>query len=1274
MQYRNYSALLFFIFFCFRTINGQQTIEISETLVWSGENPLEFEEGFTTNDPSQLPLYMTRIPLRSGGVPNARIVNTEFQELDLDGQFDRIGTHIKIHTSIEWERRKPYCKISMIPIVKSGQSYEKLTRFKLLINIQPQALPVSLRDNTYTSALRDGDIYKIATNETGIHKLTYDFLKNELNVPNLDDIDPRQIKIYGNGGGSLPRKNNDFRYDDLIENAIQISGENDGSFDPSDYILFYGEGSRKRTMDSATSTFGLSNNIYDDRNYYFIKISPGNGLRVTNQNSSANPTFTTDSYDDFIVLEEDSYNLLHDYSGGSGSGYLWFGDRFDLITEKDYDFNIGNIDPSIPIRFHVEMVARRDGGSSRFNITTGGETFQSNSMGPVNTSNVEAVYARRGIISGETSATSNLRLKLEYNSPGGEAWLDFIRLNFRRQLVLGNEQMTFRDLTTIGQGITEFNVNGLGGNALIWDITNPLMPLSQQFSSTGQQASFSVPTDELKEFVAFDTQSDLLSAEAIGSIPNQNLHAIDNVDALLIYHKDFEVAAQQLKEHRENHSGITIAMADIEQVYNEFSSGSLDPIAIRDMAKMIYDRTDDFRYLILMGDGSFDYRDVYEIGVNSRFIPVFETLESLAPIEAFPSDDFFVLLSPEEGEDLDGALDIAVGRLPVKTVFEAQAVVNKIIRYDTAPECLGDWRNNITYLADDEDNNTHINQADGIATTIDTAYENLNINKIYFDAFQQVSSTGGDSYPDAQASINSSIFKGQLVMNYLGHGGPTGWAQERVLLVSDVNSWTNKYKLPLFVTATCSFTSYDDPDGVSAGELVFLNENGGGIGLFTTVRAVYSNANKRLTESTFNTLFEKVGGEYPPMGEILRLAKNNNAQDTTTTNARKFTLIGDPTQHLALPDYGVSTTEINAIPVSSNSLDTLSALQRVTITGMITDTNGNIMSDFNGTVFPTIFDKKKVISTLVNDPDNEDFSGSFPKDFLLQKNIIFKGSASVTNGLFSFTFIVPKDIDYEFGQGRISYYAQDGTSKDATGYYDNIIIGGTASDPIVDDTPPLVEVFMNDEEFHFGGLTNQNPIIYVKLSDDFGINVAGSGIGHDLTAILDDNTQSTIIMNDFYEAEVDDFTKGKAQYPLNNLAPGLHTLRVKGWDIANNSGEGYTEFIVEDDAGVALEHVLNYPNPFTTSTEFQFEHNQAGRNLRVQVDVYTVSGKLVKTIHQEVFADSNRITGINWDGKDDFGDKLARGVYLYKVSIANFAGENLNDTISSEFEKLVILR
>ena len=642
------------------------------------------------------------------------------------------------------------------------------------------------------------------------------------------------------------------------------------------------------------------------------------------------------------------------------------------------------------------------------------------------------------------------------------------------------------------------------------------------------------------------------------------------------------------------------------------------------------------------------------------------------PIFSFPTDDYFGLLTNDNpGNTIAGNLTIGIGRFPVKTPEEAEAVVDKIINYDNNPDVYRDWRNRLLFVGDDEDGSVHTRQADQMARIVDQEFPSYNIDKIYLDAFPQISTPGGQRFPSATEALNTSIFKGVLAITYLGHGGAKGWAQERVLSISDILSWQNMDQLPLFLTATCSFTGYDDGGFTTAGEEVFLNEKGGAIALLTTVRAVYSSLNADLTEETIRRLFERIDNQVPTLGDIIRNAKNSFTSGAIVTNSRKFALIGDPAQKLGIPEFSVATTKIDEHDVADGATDTLRALQRVTIEGVVLNRDNEIYEDFNGILYPTIYDKKITTSTLGQDQN------SSIVDFTLQKNIIFKGRASVNNGRFSFTFVIPKDINYQFGTGKISYYASDeGKLIDAGGNYENIIIGGTDPDALEDDQGPKVEVFMNTEDFVFGGITNANPTLLVTLEDDNGINVVGNSIGHDLEGVLDENTQNTYLLNDFYESELDDYTKGKVRFPLSGLEEGRHQISVKAWDVANNSAEGYTEFIVVSNAKLALEHVLNYPNPFTDYTCFQFDHNLANTELDVLIQIYTVSGRLVKTLEQSIFTDGAiRLDNcIEWDGRDDYGDILARGVYLYKVKVRAANTGNVELSGESDFEKLVILK
>lgn len=1263
---------------------------VHRTLQWSEEvkvkpyedssepiNLLRFKGAVYNPAYNTLPYYSERFAMPSHGELRVSFGNMVFEPLEKTASEDdaAIEEQIKINTTTEQERSVYFGRVKFMPIRKVGEGrYERLVSFDLRFEFVPTPLPVKFRGgNTYTSVLSEGDIYKFGVDKAGVYKLDFDFLKNKLGLP-LDDIDPRTIKIYGNGGGIVPELTNAPRADDLVENAIEVVGEEDGKFDAGDFILFYGQGPDIWYFDNDKQTFSFPKNFYDVQNFYFIKTGGANGIRITDQPSLTGATYSTNTFSDFIRYEKESYNLLHDWVSGQGSGRQFFSDYYKVKTEDDLStqLQVPNMVPNEPVKLSAGFAARISSNSNaNFSISANGKTMTSANITGTPGSTTD-VYAKSASITDEfTPTTGNLVLKLKFNRPENafnEGWLDFIELNLRRQLVMVGDQMHFQDLRSMGNPVSKFTLGDATQNLTVWDISNPLQPKRQAVSLSGTDLSFGANTDTLAAFIAFGSTG-FLQAKAVGKIDNQNFHGLKNVNLAIVYHKDFKDDAERLAEHRRQFSGLNVATVDVEKLYNEFSSGRKDATAIRDFAKMLYDRdTAGFRAMILFGDASFDNRDIYHLGGD--FVPTLETPLSLNPIFSYPTDDYYTLLSDGEGQNLStGALDIAVGRIPVKEASEARAVVDKIIHYDTEPLNLRDWRNRIAFVGDDEDSNTHTGDADAIAVKISHKNPNLNIDKVYLDAYPQVSTSGGIRVPLATDAINNDVFKGVLAMIYLGHGGTKGWTQERVLKIEDILSWRNLEKMPIIITATCSFAGYDNPAFVTAGELCLLNEKGGAIALYTTVRPVFAGDNAELTERAVDTLFYKLNNERPTIGEVLRLSKNKLGNDS---NTQKFTLLGDPTQKLALPNFQVTTTSINGHAIDAAIIDTIKALQKVTIEGEVRNDNGNLLTNFNGVVYPTIYDKSIKYQTLAQDPGSPLFN------FDLQKNIIFKGRASVTAGKFSFTFVVPKDIDYNFGNCKLSYYAADeGQMEDAAGNYQSIIVGGTDSAVFTDKQGPKVEVFMNNESFVFGGITSQNPVLIAKLEDENGINVIGNSVGHDLAGILDKNSQNTYKLNDFYEAALDDYKKGEVRYPLYALAEGRHQIKVQAWDIANNPAEGYTEFVVATSSEVALKHVLNYPNPFTTSTKFMFEHNQAGQELDVMVQIYSVSGRLIKTLEQRIISDGYRLgddEAIKWDGRDDYGDQLAKGVYVYKVKVKSVNTGDVTLEGESDFEKLVILK
>ncbi len=1268
---------------------GQNTFTISRSIEWlekplvhdltNGRNIRELPNFngavFGNSSTPTLPFFTYRFPVNSQGDISVEIINPQYAPLSIksDRDHNKLIENIEPNGFVTQERDKYFGNIKFVPIRKSNSGLEKLIQFDLKITFQPKS-KITFRGPTGTreSALKDGDIYKVSINETGMVKMDYDFLKNQLKIANIDQIDPRTIKIYGNGGGMLPEANAEKRADDLTENAIFISGEEDGKFDASDFILFYGVGADKWIYDASAKEFNRPKNIYDDKSYYFVKISGGNGARLPVQNSISNTAYATSTFDDFARYEEDKVNLLANQRCNctQGSGKMWFGDFFsNAASEKSFNDKLSftNVVTTEPAKVKA-IFAGLSTDNTSFNLNIAGQVFTESIF---NSGGIpeEDDIAKLGVINTAfTPNSDNLNISIKYPASGnGEGYLDFIQVNLRRRLTLVGAQLAFRDIKSLSALSTNYQLSNTNANIVVWDITNAQKPKNQQVTQSGNTLIFGVNTEGvLHQFVAFDKNGGFQKPNVVGKITNQNLHGIDDIDLLIVYHKDFENAVKSLAEHRRTVSGLKVETAELSQIYNEFGSGALDPTAIRDLANILYNRTKRFKYMLLMGDGSFDYKGLANKNATglqkSDFVPVYERTFSLSGLNSFPSDDYYALLSDTEGgDDLEGDLDIAVGRIPCKSGEEADGVVAKILNYDNK-KTFGDWRNRALFMADNGDGALHSDAANGIADQVINRNKNLNVDKLYIDAFPLEVSAGGTRVPTLNEAIFQNQFQGVLTMCYLGHGGPKRLAQEAIITREDMQTWRNFEKLPIFVTATCSFSGYDNPKEVVAGEEAILNPKGSMVALLSTVRAVYASSNETLTRAVFDTIFGRQNFRGQTIGDVIIEAKNSTR---TGDNGNKFTLLGDPSMRIALPRFSISTTKMNG-QLANLKPDTLKALQRATIEGVLLGDDGKILSNFTGTIYPTVYDKTLIVKTLGQD------QSSPVRNFNIQRNIIFKGAASVTNGVWKFSFVVPKDIDYAFGQGKISYYATN-NETDATGSFENFIVGGTDPSVSADNLPPVVQVFMNDEKFVQGGITDPNPTLLVKLSDDNGINVAGTSIGHDLSGVLDEN-KNNLKLNNFYEAVKDDPSKGVVRYPLSKLALGKHTIKVKAWDIANNSAEGYTEFIVATDAKAALDHVLNYPNPFSTNTKFQFEHNLTNQNLKVRVSVYSVSGRLVKTIDEDIMAEGYRITDIRWDGKDDFGDDLARGVYLYKVKVTGKDDKGKKTQAESEFEKLVILK
>ena len=771
--------------------------------------------------------------------------------------------------------------------------------------------------------------------------------------------------------------------------------------------------------------------------------------------------------------------------------------------------------------------------------------------------------------------------------------------------------------------------------------------LAQTLQAADDSYTFKARADEIRRYMIFDSTA-YSKARFVEKVENQDLHGLPQIDYLIVSHPLFLEQANRLADFHRQSAGMTVAVATPQQVYNEFSSGAQDVTAIRDFARMFYDRAEQgagLRYLLLFGDASYDYRG--RIAPDHNFVPTFQSRESLNMAGSFVTDDYFGCLDDDEGSNGSGTVDIGIGRLPAHTVEQAGAMVDKILHYAShSRNNFGPWRNEIFLVGDDEDNNIHLNQAEGLAEITQNQGPVYNIKKIYLDAYEQMQTPAGTRYPDAFAAITRAVDQGCLIINYTGHGGEIGWAGERVLDIPAIQAFRNMDNLPAFVTATCEFSRYDDPGLTSAGELVILNTHGGGVALFTTTRLAYSQSNYALNKRFYEAVFilDSLTGEYPRMGDLIRLAKTPSNQ-----NIKNFVLLGDPALMLAYPQMQVRTLSV-INESAARPADTIHAMSVVTISGQVEDLTGNKLSSFNGWLYPSVLDKPVLYKTRGNDLTSK------VQNFYMQDRVLYQGLISVTDGEFSFTFVVPRDISYQMGEGKISYYAVDtNTFLDAHGY-DLIWIGGSDSLVTPDVTGPDIRLYLNTLSFESGDITTPEPLLIARLYDESGINTVGNGIGHDIVAVINDNYQMPLVLNDYYRPVENSYQEGEVLYRLGPFENGTHTLTLKAWDVLNNSSEATISFRVNTGAALMISNIYSYPNPMQEGAWFVFDHNKPGAAFDVNIHIFNMMGQLVNHLAYSFTTESTSSTPYYWNGRDSSGNELSSGFYVYRMMVSSEDG------------------
>lgn len=1129
-----------------------------------------------------------------------------------------------------------------------------MRRKSLLISFILMLTSLIARPQDYapSSVLRSGTWMKIAITGPGIYRLDWSAIR-AMGITN-----PSTAVLYGNNTGQLSFFNNGTAPDDLRKIAVMAVKGSDGIFNEGDYLLFYAEGTHRWNYNRTDSRYEFLRHHYSDTAWYFITSEPGGAAQITTETVPALPYNRSSSATDiFLRHEREEINLIR-------SGREWYQ---QVVPGLQNDISPGFTDLilSEKIRYVIRVLGRSDTGSS-FTLRQGTETLKTLALTPVNMTDINGIYASVTTASDSCQPAGTApSFSLSFSAGGNPAatgYIDYADFLARARLVYRGRQLFVSDTRTTGtSAITRFTVEG-SPSLNVWDVTDPFAPKEIRTVSSSGNTLFTAATDTLRKFVAFSATDAKSPARIAVQVPNQDLHGLEAADMIIVTHPIFREYAGQLAGLHLTDDGTTSIVVTPEQIYNEFSGGIPDAAAIRNFVKMIYDRGRNggtsLKYLLLFGDGSYENKTPPPR--NNAFIPTWQSVNSHVGVLSFTSDDFYGLLDDGEGE-ADGFLDIGIGRLPASDTTSAGIMVRKIISY-VRPSGMSSWRNVLCLVADDEDSNIHMLDAEGLAAAAASSAPPARMDKIYLDSYRQVTSVTGDSYPDAVKAINDRMAAGTLIMNYVGHGNESGLAHERVIRTDNINSWKNRSMLPLFITATCEFSRFDDAEvnqatgtisaRTSAGEMVLLNPDGGGIALMSTTRVVYSAPNYTLNRYIYDYAFRTApDGRSMRLGDIIRLAKVSSG---TGMNKRNFLLLGDPALRLAWPVGGkVVTDSINGVSVTQGT-DTLKALSTITVSGHIEDSDGTLLSGFYGTLEATVLDKETRMTTLAND-------GGSPMSYPVSGGIIFRGTTSVTEGRFRFSFVVPLDINYSFGKGSVSYYAHDGT-RDMNGTFRELTVGGF-SDIIINDTEgPGIRLFINDTLFRNGGFTDKTPTLLALISDKSGINATGAGIGHDIIAWIDDDMSGAVVLNNLFRADIGSHTSGSIIYPLVFSDEGEYKISLRAWDNLNNPSVATLKVVVGTSGRFILTNLLSFPNPATEGTKFTAGHNRPETEMDVTITIFNTGGRVVRVLRDKATDTGYALPEIPWDGCDSGGGRVARGLYLWRVEAVTRGGEKSSAT------------
>ena len=1084
-----------------------------------------------------------------------------------------------------------------------------------------QVLPAQW--SVHQSVLAEHDWYKIGVTSDGVYALDYVTLQS-MGV-DMSRLDPAKIRLFGNVQGALPEKNSSERYDDLSEAAILVTGSSDGSFDEGDLIMFYGQGPVNMILSSG-SYYNYERNPYTDTIYYFLCVNSGvDGLRIGEQAS-----VDTDDEDTVIDLFLDYYYHESDELSPYASGRAWYGDLFTGQEGfKEFNLDFPGVLPERGVRVESKVMGRCKPSAS-YSIRLNGTGVVVNHFIDEYQSREYGREHKVNKLAHPTSTPLTLRYEFESFEGNPILFIDYYVLNFWRELRFGGSDLAFGVIPS--QLILEkarISIADATSSSICWEVTDPLHPILQQTEVEENGLFFGIEGDSERHYHLFDIDG-VKQVASYRAISNQNLHGMETAEMLIIAPRCFWAQAQALADFHDENDGMDCVIADVSEIYNEFGTGTPDPTALRDFIRMLFLRSDGkLKYVLLLGKGTHDFRCLK--GVDNNFVPIYEKAgKENFETESMCSDDYYALMDPDEGENCDGFVDLGVGRLPITTPEQGDAIIKKIKNYANPDVNHGLWKNNHLLMADN-DSRHYPRYSEELNAVLDTAWPLVTVKKLYMDSYPVVEMASALRCPMANKVLMEYFDKGIGVMSYTGHGGVKSLSAEWVLALSDIQSMTNFDKLPFVHTATCEFSKFDDPVVVSGGELMLLNPSGGAIALLTTMRPTVSENNRKLSISLHAHLYDLIDGEHLRFGDIYRIAKSDPKHYHKSNIV--YVLFGDPALRFSCPQYSILS-------------EVVSGAEKLTVTGCITDQEGIIDTRFNGVLDLMLYDQKSKYTTL----------GLYdiPVNYSFFNDVLFEGKVSVTDGRFEAQVPLPSTIGVGNGKARLVYSAYDSIRKvEAGGVYDGFQV--TAPTTIVDHQGPEIKLYWNTPDFQDGDVVSSDGVLCAELFDEHGIYHYNVSIGRDIVLNSNISGLDNLIMNDFYEPAIDDYQRGRIVMPLNDLTDGVYEFTLKVWDTWNNASEATIMLVVEHNTLIA--EVLNYPNPFSDEVYFSFKNGDQTENLDVTLEVYDVLGRCVARHSEKILSVSGEVAPIRWDGRNSAGGELQQGVYFYKLSITDSKGK-----------------